>query len=86
MIGSLRARGWVEETTDPADARASRIVVTRAGRDRVRRFEADLARRMEELLPGVSRDELRSLIGTLHPALAETREARLANVFGPAGG
>ena len=38
---------------------------------------------MEELLPGVDRAELRRFFGGLQRAHAETRQDRLADVFGP---
>ncbi len=87
MIGSLRQQGWVTDSIDPADGRVSRIELTAAGRARVEQFETALADRMEELIPGVNRDELRSSLAALYEAHARTREERLGNVFGaPAPG
>ena len=83
MIGSLRAHGWVEEATD-ADGRATRIRLTDAGRQRVEAFETTLADRMEALLPGVERQELRATLRQLYDSHAQTRAERLANVFDPA--
>jgi len=82
MISSLRDQGWVEETVDPDDGRVTKIVLTRAGRERVRRFEATLADRLESLIPGVSRDEVRRSLDELYRAHAETRAERLGTVFG----
>jgi len=81
MINGLRQQGWVEEAVDP-DGRVTKIVLTAEGRDRVRRFEAELEARMEELIPGVERGELRRQLDELYEAHAKTREQRLADVFG----
>jgi DNA-binding MarR family transcriptional regulator len=85
MINGLRQQGWVEEAVDP-DGRVTKIVLTAAGRDRVRRFEAELEARLEELIPGVEQGELRRVFDELYAAHAKTREERLANVFGRAKG
>jgi DNA-binding MarR family transcriptional regulator len=82
MISGLREEGWVEEQVDPDDGRVTKIVLTKAGRDRVRRFEADLAKRMEALLPGVDHAEMRTALADLYQAHSITRQERLANVFG----
>jgi DNA-binding MarR family transcriptional regulator len=81
MISGLREEGWVEEHVDPDDGRVTKIVLTKAGRDRVRRFEADLAKRMEALLPGVDHAEMRTALADLYQAHSITRQERLANVF-----
>jgi DNA-binding MarR family transcriptional regulator len=82
MIGGLREEGWVEERVDPDDGRVTKIVLTKAGRERVRRFEADLAKRMEALLPGVDHGQMRTSLSDLYRAHSVTRQERLANVFG----
>lgn len=81
MIGGLRAHGWVEDAVD-ADGRVTKVVLTKAGGDRVQQFEAQLAERLEELIPGVPTDELRSSLSVLYDAHAQTRDERLAEVFG----
>jgi DNA-binding MarR family transcriptional regulator len=86
MIGSLRDEGWVEERVDPDDGRVTKIVLTKAGRERVRRFEVDLTKRLEALLPGVDRAEMRASLSDLYRAHSVTRQERLANVFGPPKG
>jgi len=85
MLASLRDQGWVEEAVDPDDGRVTQIVLTRAGRERVRRFEATLADRLESLIPGVPRDEVRRSLDELYRAHAETRAERLGTVFGSSG-
>ena len=85
MINGLRQQGWVADTVDETgDGRVTRVELTSAGRARLARFEAELADRMEELLPGVDRAEVRRFFGDLQRAHAETRQERLADVFGPA--
>ncbi len=81
MLSSLRQQGWVTERADPTDGRVTNIIVTPAGLARVRAFEAELAERMDELLPGVDRDEARRSLETLYAAHATTREERLGGVF-----
>ncbi len=82
MIAGLREHGWVEEAVDPADGRVTKILLTKSGRDRVRRFESALADRLESLLPGANRTELRATLRELYQLHAATREERLGDVFG----
>jgi DNA-binding MarR family transcriptional regulator len=84
MLTSLRLEGWVAEEVDAADGRVTKVALTGAGRARVQAFEAELADRMEDLIPGVNRQELRRALGELYAAHARTREERLADAFGPA--
>ncbi len=84
MLTSLRQQGWVTDVGDEGgDGRVTRVELTAEGRARVARFEEELADRMEELVPGVERTTMRSFLGQLYAAHAETREERLGNVFGP---
>ena len=84
MINGLRQQGWVADTVDETgDGRVTRIELTPAGRSSDH-FEARLAGRMEELLPGVDLAGARSFFVELNDSHAETREERLGNVFGPA--
>jgi DNA-binding MarR family transcriptional regulator len=82
MINGLREQGWVTEEVDATDGRVTNIRLTPAGRARVERFETALADRMEALIPGVNRDDLRASLAELYTAHAETREDRLG--FAPA--
>jgi len=85
MIASLRDQGWVADVVDASDGRVTKIELTAAGRARVAHFESSLADRMEELIPGVDRDELRATLAGLYAAHAQTREERLANAFATPG-
>jgi DNA-binding MarR family transcriptional regulator len=87
MINGLRQQGWVTDAVDEAgDGRVTRVELTSAGRARLAEFEAELAARMEELLPGVDVAATRHLLVELYDAHAQTREQRLGNVFGAPGG
>lgn len=77
MINGLRQQGWVADVVDEAgDRRVTRIELTDAGRTRLAQFEKQLAERMEELLPGVDRAEMRRFFAELGQAHVETREER----------
>ncbi len=82
MINALRQEGWVNDVVDETgDARVTRVELTEAGRRRLERFEAELAQRMEELLPGTDRAQVRQFFGELQAAHRGTREERLGGVF-----
>jgi DNA-binding MarR family transcriptional regulator len=83
MINGLRQQGWVADAADEAgDGRVTRVELTGSGRERLARFEAELADRMDELLPGVDRADVRRFFGRLQLAHRETRDERLGDVFG----
>ena len=83
MITSLRQQGWVADAVDETgDGRVTRVELTPEGRARLARFERELADRMEELVPGVDRADMRGFLRELAVAHAETREERLGTVFG----
>ncbi len=82
MIAGLRDQGWVEEAVDPEDGRVTKILLTKSGHDRVSRFESTLADRLDALLPGADRTELREILHGLYQLHASTREERLGNVLG----
>jgi DNA-binding MarR family transcriptional regulator len=85
MINGLREQGWVADAVDETgDGRVTRIKLTPAGRARLDRFETELAERMEELLPGVDRAQVRHFFGELAYAHRTTREERLGDVFNQA--
>jgi DNA-binding MarR family transcriptional regulator len=87
MINGLRQQGWVADADDEAgDGRVTRIELTPAGRARLERFEAELAVRMEELLPGVDRASSRAFFRDLHAAHAQTRAERFGPAFEPGNG
>ena len=83
MITSLRQQGWVADVVDETgDGRVTRVELTPEGRARLARFELELADRMEDLVPGVDRADMRRFLGELATAHADTREERLGMVFG----
>lgn len=63
LLDILSRSGLVERRVDPADARARRIHLTGAGRDRVAEIRAELARVEEDLLAGISDAELTAMLG-----------------------
>ena len=82
MINGLRQKGWVTDAVDDTgDGRVTRVELTDAGRRRLAEFEGELARRMEELLPGTDRAQVREFFGALQVAHRHTREERLGGVF-----
>ena len=82
MINGLRQQGWVADAVDETgDGRVTRVELTEAGRQRLERFEAELAQRMEDLLPGTDRAQVRQFFGELQAAHRGTREERLGDVF-----
>lgn len=84
MINGLRQQGWVTDADDETgDARVTRIELTAAGRERLDRFEEELADRMEGLLPGVDRTATRAFLRDLYGAHAETRGERFGYVWRP---
>jgi len=83
MINGLRQQGWVTDAVDETgDGRVTRIELTPAGRERLARFEDELADRMEQLVPGVDRVAMREFLREIYEAHAETRDERLGSVFG----
>ncbi len=83
MINGLRQQGWVTDAVDETgDGRVTRIELTPAGRERLARFEDELADRMEQLVPGVDRAAMREFLREIYEAHAETRDERLGSVFG----
>ncbi len=82
MINGLRQQGWVADAADETgDGRVTRVELTEAGRRRLERFEAELARRMDELLPGTDRAQVRKFFAELQVSHRSTREERLGGVF-----
>ena len=82
MINGLRQQGWVADAADETgDGRVTRVELTAAGRARLERFEGELALRMEQLLPGTDRTQVRQFFGALQAAHRSTREERLGGVF-----
>ena len=43
-LNALREKGWITSTTDEEDGRASRILITHAGKTRMEAFEAEVCR------------------------------------------
>lgn len=78
LVDRVEAAGLVERVADPADRRASRLVLTPAGRRVLRAavttYEAALAAALDPALTGAEQEQLHDLV------------RRLMSFHGPAGG
>lgn len=68
LVNRLAGRSWVERRADPADGRASRVVITAAGRERLRRHRSDRSERIATRLEGLEPADQAALLAAL-PAL-----------------
>lgn len=65
LIGELAGRGEVNRAPDPADRRRNVVDLTDAGRQRLRRLDAVLARAQDELLAPLSPGRRAELVRSL---------------------
>jgi DNA-binding MarR family transcriptional regulator len=79
-LNALREKGWITSSTDEADGRATRILITKAGKARMESFEAELAARIAPMLGGADAETLCTALATAYVAMGATREARLKDV------
>ena len=70
LVGSLVARGWIERTSDPADARVSLVAGTPAGRAALLAWRTELA---DALMPSFA-DLPAADVETLERAVAILRD------------
>ncbi|MCU1473776.1 MarR family transcriptional regulator [Amnibacterium sp.] len=68
LVNRLEEHGWAERASDPADGRATRVVLTEAGHERLVRHRADRTRRIAERLAVLDPGDQRALLAAL-PAL-----------------
>jgi DNA-binding MarR family transcriptional regulator len=59
LIDHLVKRGWVDRAEDPADRRAKRVRITRAGRSFLREFEGIRAQAQRDVMAYLTTDEQR---------------------------
>lgn len=78
-LNALREKGWLENVADP-DGRATAVVTTTAGRERMRRFERQLSATLGSLLDGESTDALCTLLADIYAVVIQTKEERLKDV------
>jgi DNA-binding MarR family transcriptional regulator len=72
IIDRLEEQGLVDRVPEPGDRRKTRLRLTRAGRDRVRRMQPRHAADLETILAAVSREDqraMRDLLGRFNAAL-----------------
>lgn len=79
LLDQMAASGLVERRRDPVDARVSRIRPTPRGRELLTSIEATFAALREDILTGVSDDDLATAL-----AVAEHLEARFVRKRGAA--
>jgi DNA-binding MarR family transcriptional regulator len=70
LVSGLAARGWIERTSDPADARASRTGITEAGAAALLAWRTELATALLPYFADLPADD----ITTLERAVAILRE------------
>lgn len=73
-VEALCADGLVRRETDPGDQRASRIFLTRAGRETFDRLWPHMAASHDQMFQGIGAEERRAFLGTLHKMLANIRK------------
>jgi DNA-binding MarR family transcriptional regulator len=61
LVAGLAARGWLERTSDPADARVTRTGITQAGRDAMSAWRAQLAEALLPYFAELPDDDIRTL-------------------------
>jgi DNA-binding MarR family transcriptional regulator len=70
LLGGLRRKSWISDKLDPVDGRVLRIVLTPSGRARLRRFDRQLADRLEELIAGADLNRFHTILAEVWPVLA----------------
>jgi DNA-binding MarR family transcriptional regulator len=80
MLASLREKGWIADAADPADGRAIAVSLTKAGRARMAGFEAELARSIAKIAPGVDLARLHEALAELHAGMAASQDERLKEI------
>ena len=80
MLGHLRTKGWIADTSDPADGRVVAVSLTKAGKARMEAFETALANSMAKLAPHTDLAGVHAALGELYIGMAESQEQRLKDV------
>jgi DNA-binding MarR family transcriptional regulator len=73
-LDRLEADGLMARSPDPDDRRGTRIVITAAGRERIRAAAAERDRLGTALLPGLNAAERRTLVDLLRKVLVGYEE------------
>lgn len=69
-IDGLAERGLVAREPDPVNRRQTRLLLTVAGRDLLRRYQTVLSSRLRELLTALDRDQQTRLLAATHDLTA----------------
>ena len=80
MLTSLREKGWISDASDPDDARAIAVSLTKAGSARLAAFEKELAESMARLAPDSGLRELNAALARFYAGMAQTEDARLREI------
>jgi DNA-binding MarR family transcriptional regulator len=78
-IQELRELGLIETQAEASDLRVTRLTLTKAGRDRMDRFERRLLRVLKELIGGADEARILGALGELYREMKHSREARFAD-------
>ena len=73
-LDSLAAEGLVRREPDPADARAIRVILTGAGREKFEAFWPTMERAAAQMLRGIPAPERQAFLRTLQKLLANIRQ------------
>ncbi len=78
-IQELRELGLIETRTEASDLRVTRLALTRAGRDRMDRFERRLLGVLKDLIGEGDEARILGALGELYGEMKHSREARFAD-------
>lgn len=84
-IQELRELGLIEAQAEASDLRVTRLSLTRAGRDRMDRFERRLLRVLKELIGEADETRILGALGELYGEMKHSREERFADGIGNGG-
>ena len=80
QVAAVERSGWVTREPDPDDRRASRLLLTDAGADLVRRLRTHRAAILARLTPGWTDADLDRLADLLHRLNLDVEAARLGTL------
>lgn len=73
-LDQLQSDGLIRREADAADSRAVRVIITEAGRATFDTLWPQMAAANARMFRGISEDERRAFVGTLHKMLANIRK------------
>jgi DNA-binding MarR family transcriptional regulator len=73
-LDQLQTDGLIRREADAADSRAVRVIITEAGRATFDTLWPQMAAANARMFRGISEDERRAFVGTLHKMLANIRK------------